>query len=380
MHHDNDKSNHVIFVLKDIGYFLSHRQDLANFIISKGVRVSLVTDLSDNGHASDLQKYSSVLHFPFSSISNKPWKVFFPTIQLIRLLRANRLATVFSVTIPAVLVSGLICRFFRIRQIILFAGLGNVFFGSPNILRRFIRCILKAVTRKPKTKIIAQNKSIQNYLLTQNFATEVELISGSGIDENAYKPPNRLNQNKPLRFLFLSRMLREKGAIEFIDAAKSVITTGAHAEFILAGRTDPINPTSLTETEINKAIENHPNLSWIGHVENVQQFLASVDVVCLPSYHEGLPRVLLEGALMGCCLIASDITGCNDVVFNRKTGILVKPKSSQSLEEAFLSLINGPEQIPYLALNARDHVLRNFTNAVILPKYWDIIQQLVTTM
>lgn len=374
MHHDKNKSNHVIFVLKDIGYFLSHRQDLANFILTKGVEVSLVTDLGDNRHASVLQQYSNVLHFPFSSITKRPWEIFFPTIRLIQFLWANRLATVFSVTIPAVLLSGFICKLFSIRQVILFAGLGNMFYGPPSILRRCVRCILKTVTLRPRAKIIAQNTSIRDYLLAQNFATTVELISGSGIDESAYVPPNRFNQNKPLRILFLSRMLREKGAVEFIDAAKAVIARGLNADFILAGRTDPLNPTSLTELEITETIENHPNISWTGHLEHVQKFLASVDIVCLPSYHEGLPRVLLEGALMECCLIASDISGCNDIVLDGKTGILVKPRSSKSLEEAFLSLINNPEKIPHLAHNARDHVLMNFTNSVVLPKYWDAIK------
>ena len=373
MDSDIEKANHVIFVLKDLGSFLSHRRDLANFILSKGTKVSLVADLGKNETFENLESLTSVIHFPFSSATRNPWKLFFPTMRLIRFLGTNRLATVFSVTIPSVLMAGLICKFLRIRHVILFAGLGNIFYGPPSALRSFIRRFLKSVTRKSRTKVIAQNAYIRDYLLRNKYATMVDLIPGSGIDDAAYQGPERFTGDGPIRFLFMSRLLKEKGVVEYITAAQAVVALGHQADFIIAGRTDPLNPTSLSDHEINTLLKDQQSIKWIGHTRNVQGLLASVDIVCLPSYHEGLPRALLEGALMGCCLIASDIPGCTDIVLHEKTGILVKPKSSKSLEHAFISLINNPTKISKLAQDARMHVIQNFTNSTILPKYWKVI-------
>ena len=369
-------SKHVVFVLKDLGYFLSHRLDLAKYMVEQGVEVSLFTDLQSEQSFAGRDILANVHDLPFSSAFRAPWKLIFPTVVFFRFLLTRRSAIVFSITIPAVLLSGLVCQLLGVRQIILFAGLGNIFNGDTSFVRRILCGIIRQVTSKSRTTIIAQNSSIKNFLVNQRFASEVALIAGSGIDPSKFIPPRNKQTNSPPKILFLGRMLKEKGVIEFINAAKMVLKIGFEADFILAGRTDPLNPTSLTKEQISDELTDQEHIKWIGETKNSTDLLASIDIVCLPSYHEGLPRVLLEGALMGCCLIASDIPGCNDIVINEKTGLLVPPNSSDALCKGFIKLLEDPTMTEQLAANAREHVLKNFANAVVLPQYSAIIQKI----
>jgi glycosyltransferase involved in cell wall biosynthesis len=297
-----------------------------------------------------------------------------PTFDFYRWLFANRQATVFAVTLPAVLISGFFCRIFGVQQIVLFAGLGNTFHGRPNFFRGLLKTLIKFVTKSPVASIIAHNSAIEKYLLDGGYCKSVTVIRGSGIDETIYHPPVSRVMNNPPRILFFGRMLREKGVVEFIDAAKVVLDSGLNAEFILAGRTDSLNPTSLSEKEIYDSLENRSMIRWVGQSNNVQELLATSDIVCLPSYHEGLPRSLLEAALMGCCLVATDIPGSREIVIAGQTGILVAPKSSGSLADGFSFILKNQQVIQRYAANSRNHVLENFTNKIILPQYLHVIE------
>ncbi len=366
----NQKSAEVIIVLKDLGYFLSHRADLARFLMGRGKDVSLVTDLQGRTNFALHAALSDVIDLPFTNITSSPWKILMPTLRLARKLASNRKAIAFSVTLPATLLVGLLCLITGNRHVILFAGLGNVFNGTPNPVRRIIRSIVKLITRKPRTRIIAQNEEIRQFLSQNGYSKYIALIPGSGIDANQYTHAERPHAvNNPIKILFFGRMLREKGVQEFIDAAKLTIKKGFDAEFILAGRTDPINPTSLRESELNAMLAGSDKIRWIGHCADVLSLLKSVDVVCLPSYHEGFPRALLEGALMGCCLVATDIPGCRDIIEHEKTGLLVNPKSAEDLCRAFIVLLSNPDKISQFAETARLKVIENFTNEKILPQY-----------
>jgi len=359
----------VFFVMKDGGYFLSHRLDLANYLHEKNVGLYLAADLKNSRKSFERLPYIRPIDLPFLAIFSRPWRMIFPILKLLLILIGNRKIIVFSATIPASVLMGIICRFFGIRHVALIAGLGNVFHGRPNLFRTFGQNILRYSLNKPRTKIIVQNASIGRLLSQYGFTPAPQLISGSGIDAFAYPMPARHPSNgRNIKFLMLGRMLREKGVVDFIEAAK-MISPVHGAEFIIAGAPDPLNPTSLTAGEIEKLILGNSNIKWIGHCDDIGALLKTVDVVCLPSYHEGLPRTLLEGALSGCCLIASEIPGCTDVICRDEMGLLVPVKSPEKLASAFSHLIANPAKIAYFGINVREHVLKNFTNDNILPRY-----------
>ena len=150
----------------------------------------------------------------------------------------------------------------------------------------------------------------------------------------------------------IARLLREKGVREYIRAAHLVKSEHPRASFTLVGGTDPRNPSSLPKEEI-AALQTSAEVEWIDEVADVRPFIAAADVVVLPSYREGLPRTLLEGAAMGRALIATDAPGCREVVISDETGYLAQVGDASSLAQAMARLCESPHEIAAMGRRAR---------------------------
>lgn len=119
-----------------------------------------------------------------------------------------------------------------------------------------------------------------------------------------------------------ARFLREKGVLEFVEAARILKSEGNPARFALVGLPDPLNPASVSQARVDDWGVGRCRRS-MGLAGGIPAVLAQAQIVCLPSYHEGLPKSLLEAAASGCAMIATDIAGCRAVVREGETGLLV---------------------------------------------------------
>jgi glycosyltransferase involved in cell wall biosynthesis len=132
-------------------------------------------------------------------------------------------------------------------------------------------------------------------------------------------------------------MLRDKGVLEYIQAARLLKSRGVAARFALCGEPDPLNPTSFTNAEIKQYTADGAVEYW-GWQEDMRPVWAAAQVACLPSYREGLPKALLEAAACSLPLVATDVPGCREIVRPGINGWLVSPKDvptlSAALEEA----------------------------------------------
>jgi len=170
---------------------------------------------------------------------------------------------------------------------------------------------------------------------------------GVNLDEWLYSPL----PNPPVTFLLAARLLREKGVLEYVAAARQVQQHHPEARFILLGNTDP-NPGSITVEEVQGWVEEGL-LEWPGHVE-VQPWLAQASVYVLPSfYREGVPRSTQEAMAMGRPVITTDAPGCRETVVDGLNGYLVPPRNSAALAEAMLRFIEEPELIERMGAESR---------------------------
>jgi glycosyltransferase involved in cell wall biosynthesis len=133
-------------------------------------------------------------------------------------------------------------------------------------------------------------------------------------------------------------MLWDKGIGEFVEAAKRAQHENLNAKFVLVGDTDEDNPMSIPAATL-KQWTNEGCIAWQGHSNDMPETLSSASIVCLPSYREGLPKVLLEAAAVGRPLIATDVSGCREIVKEGKNGLLVKLKDVDSLYGAIKTLV-----------------------------------------
>lgn len=179
------------------------------------------------------------------------------------------------------------------------------------------------------------------------------VVPGEGIDLKEFAPeavpPGRraalraelgLAEDAPVA-LMVGRMLRHKGVVEFVEAARLVRRTFPQAVFLLVGPSDEGNPARIPPAQL-KAWETEGTVRYLGVRDDIRDLMAIADIVVLPSYREGMPRVLVEGAAMGKPLVATDVPGCRDVVQHQVNGFLVSARDSVSLASAIRTLLADP--------------------------------------
>jgi glycosyltransferase involved in cell wall biosynthesis len=135
-----------------------------------------------------------------------------------------------------------------------------------------------------------------------------------------------------------SRMLWDKGVGEFVEAARDLKEKGVDARFVLVGRCDDDNPAAIRREQLAQWASEGA-IEWWGHRDDMPAVYEGAALVVLPSYREGLPKVLLEAAACGKAIVTTDMPGCRDIVRNRENGILVPPKDAQALASAIAELL-----------------------------------------
>lgn len=197
------------------------------------------------------------------------------------------------------------------------------------------------------------------------------VLPGEGVNVEKFNfSPKR--KSNPLKVLFFGRLLKDKGIMEFIEAAKVMKRGGEEIEFQILGKFWKDNPSSISEKQFEE-LKVSPYIKYLGETTDVKPFIAEADVICLPSYREGVPVSLLEAASMGKPLIASNVPGCKDVIENGENGYLFEPRSVQSLIESIKKmLIHNDEELLKLGENSRKMVVEKYSceivNNIILKK------------
>jgi len=202
----------------------------------------------------------------------------------------------------------------------------------------------------------------------------VTIVRGSGVDVKKFIPAEE-STGVPIVML-ASRMLWDKGVGEFIEAAKILKQEGVEARFVLVGDSDPENPASIPNAQLSEWHELGI-VEWWGERGNMHEMLTQAHIVCLPSYREGLPKVLLEAASCGKPIIATDVPGCREIVHNGENGILVPLKDSSSLASAMKELINNPEKRKIIGINGRRLVENEFSEEIVVSQTLKVYQELL---
>lgn len=256
--------------------------------------------------------------------------------RLRRLYRSLRPDLVHHVTIKPVLLGSLAARSADVPAVInAFSGLGTLFLsrGRAAALRRtLVLQGLAYATRGRRVFGLFQNLSDRDPIVRRGIipAHRVVIIPGSGVDLDRFHVVPEPS-GTPLVVL-PARMLRDKGIIEFVQAARLIAASGRSARFALVGPLDPHNVTGLTAAEMQQLVS--PPIEWWGERNDMPEVLGSATVVCLPSYGEGLPKALAEAAACGRAIVTTDVPGCRDAVEDGVSGILVPPRAPEALAAA----------------------------------------------
>jgi glycosyltransferase involved in cell wall biosynthesis len=216
-----------------------------------------------------------------------------------------------------------------------------------------------------------QNQDDYDFFLSRGLVKKprTALLPGSGVDFEHFSPLSGLNPLKESQptFLMVSRLLKDKGVYEFVEAARRVKALHPKTRFQLLGRRDVRNPNVVPESDL-KSWDNEGLVFWLGEVSDVRPIIAESDVVVLPSYREGTPRALLEAAAMAKPIITTDAIGCREVVDDEINGFLVPVKDSSSLAQAMEQMISDPQMRKRMGKAGREKVKREFDEKIVIKK------------
>ena len=353
-------------------YLYNFRRDLALALRERGEDVVLLSPPGE--YAGRLQALGfRWLDFPLSRRGMNPLMELRTIGRLASLYRAERPDLVHHFTIKCVLYGMLAARFAGVRAVVnSITGLGYVFLPGgawKRFLRFFVRLWYRMLLRG--TQVIFENDDDRQAFLRSGLIRPEDghTIPGVGVDTTRFTP-TPLPAGKPI-VLLAARMLWDKGVGEFVEAARRLQTQGIQARFVLAGRIDPGNPSSISEEQI-KAWHDEGTIEWWGWIEDMPALLKEASIVCLPSYREGLPTVLIEASACGRPVVASDVPGCRLTVQDGITGLLVKERDAVSLSEAIRKLILNPSVCQEMGTAGRHLVEEMFSSEQILHKIFAV--------
>ncbi len=334
----------LLFVVTEDWYFVSHRLQLAIAARQAGYDVAVATRV--DRHARHITEAGLTLYpVAFNRGGLNPWEEFRTLIGLARIYRRELPDVVHHVALKPVLYGSLAARMAGVRGIVnALAGLGYVFSSTglrAKILRRIVKPILKFALGRKNSILIVQNSDDWNRIIVDGLAhaDSLRLIRGAGVDPGAYRQV-KVASDTPLVIL-PARLLRDKGVGEFVEAARLLRDKGVEARFVLVGKPDPANPASVSQAEIDAWVSEGAVECW-GWQEDMPAIFAQAQIVCLPTYHEGFPKSLLEAAACGCAIVTTDIAGCREIVRHGVTGWLVPTRNAQALASALQQAIEQP--------------------------------------
>ncbi|HET9397300.1 MAG TPA: glycosyltransferase family 4 protein, partial [Sphingomicrobium sp.] len=199
------------------------------------------------------------------------------------------------------------------------------------------------------------------------------LVAGSGIDLDRFAPSSRDKPNAVPTFLLIGRFLRDKGVAEFIEAAHA-LGGRRPARFQLAGTIED-HPKAVSRALIESA-ERSGAVELLGTTSDIRTFIEHADCVVLPSYREGLPRVLLEASAMARPVVATDVPGCRQAVEHGVTGLLCAPRSSASLAEAISAIAEmSPAERAKMGQRGRAKAKREFSEERVVAAYLGALRE-----
>ena len=346
-------------------YLYNYRLAFAKYLRTQGHEVFL---LSTSGKYSSLLQAQGFQWIPieFSRDSMNLFSELSIVLKVRKVLEQIQPDVLHNFTLKSVLYGSLAAKYTGVRKVLnAITGKGYLFINNNirvNLARTIAAPLLRFALRG--SQVIFQNQEDLRFYLEHHFLLDEQtvLIYGSGVDTQKFfpskYPPDELNIILP------SRLLKDKGIYEFIEAARTVKTKFPKAKFVLVGTTDKGNPSSLSDEEIIQW-QKKGIVEWWGWQNDMPQVYHKAFLVCLPSYSEGLAKSLLEAASCGIPIITTDIPGCREIVQPEKTGFLVPPHDAKALAYSIIHAINHPNLLVEMGAKGREFIVNHYSQEII---------------
>ncbi len=369
----------LLFLTTDDSSFWSHRLTLVRVAKAGGADVVIMTRPGE--HCSLLEKEGfRVIAWSISRKSLNPIRELRSFFQVLRTYRDERPDLVHHIALKPIVYGALAARLCGcIPAVNTVTGLGPVF-TRTNLLSKVLQSLLIKVLAlcfgAANGRVIVQNDDDRDLLLEKRIVAPEKniLIPGFGINTEQFVPcPEPKGE-----FLVIlpGRMLWEKGVREFVEAAKELRKRGVVARMVLVGAPDPDNAGCIPESQLRRWAETG-NVEWWGQQTDMPTIICRSHLVCLPSYREGLPKVLLEAGACGRAIVTTNAPGCSYVVKHGENGLLVPIRDSRALADAIQELLQDSSRRQQMGVLGRQRAAAEFSEARITRQMLDIYVELM---
>jgi len=378
----------IVYICNDCWFFHSHRLPIAEAMLQRKHDVYLIAK-SDPTVPDLVSRGLKVLPWNVNPRGSNPVNELKSIYQLSRLLLKIKPDLVHCVTIKPVIYGGLLARIIGLPAIIYaISGLGAMLQvnAKPSMRQRSLFLLYRLALGHKNHMVIFQNSSDRITLPQIVGLPELRsvVIRGSGIDLKQFSyTPEQLNdehgQVKKMRVILIARLLKDKGISEFVEAA-SIVKLKTDAEFlVVGGKVAQGNPAAYSDDEFDKLVASG-SVDFVGQVSaaEIARYIETSNLVILPSYHEGLPKVLVEAAACGRAVVTTDVPGCRYAVEEGVTALIVPCRDAESLAAAIDRLLSDDDLRIEMGKAGRRLAEREFGIEHITSCHLDAYRELLT--
>lgn len=349
---------------------LNFRKDLITTLLAHGHSVTVMAPAAPESQGLEALGASFVA-VPIRSKGKNPLVEAACARKIHSLLKALVPDIVLPFTIKSVIYCGIACRLLGIAYVPTITGMGSAFITKSWVTH--VAVALYKIACAHASTVFFLNESDREFFVEAGIvkADRAKIIPGEGIDVEHFAPRSSPAVRPPrkFRFLYCGRVLAEKGFLELIEATRQLLGAGLAFEMHVVGFADWDNPSAIRRQQLAEW-EAEGLIVFHGPSDDVRPFIADADCIVLPSYREGLSRILLEAAAMECPMIASNVPGCREIVRDGVTGFTFAPRDARSLADCMARVVRMPAaEVRQLGANGRTLVLDEYSSEIVARKY-----------
>lgn len=336
---------------------LGFRRDIIIHLVNEGHEVyAFACDYNKESRDSVNALGAIPVDYVLSRTGMNPFKDIRTIISLFKSLSQIRPDVVYSFFMKPVIYGSLAAKMTGVSNICsMIEGLGYSYTPerpgqSVSIKKRFARRVLNILLNlafRVSDKVLLLNEDdridLQRFCGLKSAKTHVLGPIGLNLEDYPYREFNY--DDGPIRFIFVGRLLREKGIKEYLDAARRCCSRHLNAEFVVLGAVDPDNPESISLEELQSYIDDE-TIVYPGFVDDVNRWVSSAHVFVLPSYYrEGVPRSTQEAMSIGCAVLTTNLPGCKDTLEPGGNGLFVEPWNDVDLANKMEWCVNNIDSV-----------------------------------
>ena len=367
---------HILMTVNAAWNIWHFRRPVVEALISDGHSVTVLAPFDDS--VPELEKLGCrLLDLKMNLQGLNPLDELRLVFRFIRIFRAEQPNIVISYTIKNNIFGACAARILGIPFLPNISGLGTAFL-SGRLIKAVSESLYRRVFERLPT-VFFQNPEDSALFIERSMIQleQVRLLPGSGIDLSHFTPTPMPPVDEAPLFLMIARLLRDKGVVEFVDAAKQIKAIYPRARFQLLGAVDSSNRSAIDAALVRRWVEEG-SVEYLGTTNDVRPAIAAACCVVLPSYREGAPRTLIEAAAMARPVIATDVPGCRAVVDSGVSGFLCEVRNADSLAMAirrFLEL--PPDGRRAMGQAGQVKMEREFDQALVVKAYREALMPLI---